>query len=59
MVLGNIPWLSLLQPQQLQEGKCHGCENTDLVTGLRVRGETGLMSSSSPPTIIPLCLLAH
>lgn len=34
MVLGNIPWLSLLQPQQLQEGKCHGCENTDLMTGL-------------------------
>lgn len=59
MVLGNIPWPSLLQPQQLQEGKCHGYENTDLMTGLRVRGETGLMSSSSPPTIPPLGLLAH
>lgn len=59
MVLGNIPWPSLLQPQQLQEGKCHSCENTDLMTGLRVRGETGLMSSSNPPTIIPLALLAH
>lgn len=34
MVLGNIPWPSLLQPQQLQEGKCHSCENTDLMTGL-------------------------
>lgn len=59
MVLGNIPWPSLLQPQLLREGKCHGHETTDLVTGLRARGEAGMMSGSSPPTGIPLGFLAH
>lgn len=59
MVLGNIPRPSLLQPQLLWEGKCHGHETTDLVMGLRAKGEAGLMSGSSPPTGIPLGFLAH
>lgn len=59
MVLGNIPQPSLLQSQLLQEGECHSHETTDLMTGLRARGEAGLMSGSSPPTSVPLGFLAH
>lgn len=59
MVLDNIPQLRLLQTQLLQESKCHDCETTDLVTGLRARGEAGLMSGSSPPTGVPLSFSAH
>lgn len=42
-VLGNIPRPSLLRPQLLREGECHGRDTTGLVTGLRARGEAGLM----------------
>lgn len=59
MVLGDIPQPRRLQPQLLREGESHDCETTDLVTGLRVRGEAGLMSHSSPPTGVPLGFSAH